>query len=247
MKFHVESIARIEVNDQFHLNLNKSVQTFHVISTEYELPAIEIQPFQPQSVRIGEPLILTCRILAGNPTPTVVWLRRDGRPLTLRTKETYDGPDLIAIDYPISSITIQDGGQYECRATNVVGGVTQTTAIHVLQPPTSHILPDKEVLTVTEGDAFSIECFAEGYPLPNVQWERSDRVKRDLRHRRRTSKSYSPFHNRPKPSHQSVIRRYKAYRSDEGTYVCHAKNAAGESQKSITVRVEPRRNDLGEF
>lgn len=211
------------------------------------MPAIEIQPFQPQSVRIGDSVILTCRILAGIPAPNVVWARRDGRPLTLRTKETYDGPDLVSIDYLISSITIQDGGQYECRASNVVGGVTQTTAIHVLQSPTSHILPDKEVLTVTEGDAFSIECFAEGYPLPNVQWERYDRVKRDLWQRQRTSKSYSPFYNMSKFSHQSVIRRYKAYRSDEGTYVCHATSTAGESQKKIIVRVEPRHKDLGEF
>lgn len=177
----------------------------------------------------------------------MTWARRDGRPLTLRAKKTYDGPDLISIDYIISSITIQDGGQYECRASNVVGGVTQTTAINVLQSPTSHILPDKEMLTVTEGEAFSIECFADGYPLPNVQWERSDRVNRDLRPKQSTSKSYSSFYNESKTTHQSVIRIYKAYRSNGGTYICHAKNAAGESRKSITVRVQPRSNNLGEF
>ncbi|XP_055304922.1 basement membrane-specific heparan sulfate proteoglycan core protein-like [Sitodiplosis mosellana] len=215
---------------------------------KYVLPSIEIQPLQPQSVRFDGSVILTCRVLAGFPAPTVMWARRDGKPLSQRVKETYDGPDLISIDYPISSIIVEDAGQYECRASNKVGGVTQTTVIRVLQPPISHILPDTQVLTVTEGDEFYLECFAEGYPLPNVQWERPDRVKRDTNplQRRTKSKGYSPLHNEHKPSYQSLIRTYKAYRSDEGTYICLAKNAAGEDRKTITVRVEPRRDNFGD-
>lgn len=153
----------------------------------------------------------------------------------------YDGPNLISIDYYIPSLTLEDAGDYECFASNAIGSAKSTAAIHVLQPPITHILPNSGELTITEGHELKLECFAEGFPLPIVQWERSDRFKKETNHKdTNVTKTNSMA--------QSLIRKYKADRRDEGIYICHAKNEAGEDQKTITVHVETRQNEvIGKF
>lgn len=200
--------------------------------TARESPRVEIYPREPQTVRVGESAMLSCRAIGGIPTPSIVWARRDGSPI-LRSEEKYPGTILI------SNITFAEAGEYECRASNIAGSVSQTASIHVQQPPLIRILPELEELTITEGDELKLECFAEGLPAPNVEWkEPSDLQSRDSD--QRLPASYGP------PVPQSLIHKYNIDRSAEGTYICHAKNEAGEDQKYITVFVQPKRGDVGE-
>lgn len=178
--------------------------------------------------------MLSCRAIAGIPTPTVVWARQDRAPLSQRVEEKYAGTILI------SNITFEDAGQYECRASNIAGESSQTSAIHVQQPPIIRILPETQEWTITEGDELKLECFAEGSPSPTVQWKRPER---DHAGEEVLRGAPTPFSS----SAQSLIQKYNADRSDEGTYICHARNEAGEDQKYITVIVQPKRGDVGEF
>lgn len=196
---------------------------------------IEIYPHEPQTVRTGESAMLTCRAIGGIPTPNVVWSRRDRRPLPHNTDERYPGAMVI------SNITFIDGGEYECRASNIAGEVSQTTTIHVQSPPVIRIIPDQPQLTITEGDELKLDCIAEGIPAPSVNWQ--------LPNEDGTTRVFDATHfgapslNRP----QGSFHKYNVDRRDEGTYVCHAKNDAGEDQRYITVIVEPKRGDVGKY
>lgn len=175
---------------------------------------------------------LSCRAIQGIPSPTLVWLRRDGKPLQ-RAEEKYPGTILI------SNITFADAGEYECRATNVAGVSSQTATINVIQPPQIRIIPDNSggLLTLTEGDELKLECFADGVPKPNVEWHEPS----DLR--LAGPPGVQGFYSASQP--QSLIQKYNIDRSAEGTYTCHASNEAGEDQKYITVVVQQKRGDVG--
>ncbi|XP_031635070.1 basement membrane-specific heparan sulfate proteoglycan core protein isoform X6 [Contarinia nasturtii] len=196
-----------------------------------EAPVVEIYPREPQTVRIGESAMLSCRAIAGIPTPNVIWSRSDRAPLSQRVEEKYAGTILI------SNITFEDAGQYECRASNLVGTASQTSAINVQQAPIIRIIPEIQEWTITEGDELKLECSAEGSPPATVQWKRPDRngVEQFI------PRVLSAFSVTP----QSLIQKYNADRNDEGTYICHAVNEAGEDQKYITVFVQPKRGDVG--
>lgn len=176
---------------------------FFLCSTAREPPKVEIFPSEPQTVRVGESAMLSCRANQGIPTPTLVWLRRDGLPLQ-RAEEKYAGTILI------SNITFAEAGEYECRASNIAGVASQTATINVQQAPQIRILPENSgLLTLTEGDELKLECFADGVPKPNVEWkEPSDS-------RSEPGLAGVPYLiSSPKP--QSLIQKYNIDRSAEG-------------------------------
>lgn len=208
---------------------------FYQNRTAREPPKVEIFPSEPQTVRVDESVQLSCRANQGIPSPTLVWLRRDGLPLQ-RAEEKYPGTILL------SNITFADAGEYECRATNVAGVASQTATINVIQPPQIRILPENNgLLTLTEGDELKLECFAEGVPKPNVEWKEPSDLRSDDN---LLDGSVVPY-SRTLPKPQSLIQKYNIDRSAEGTYTCHASNEAGEDQKYITVVVEKKRGDVG--
>lgn len=162
-------------------------------------------------------------------------MRRDQSPLSHRFEEKYPGTLVI------TNITLGEGGEYECKASNAAGEVSQTTSITVQQPPTARILPDVTELTITEGDELKLECFAEGTPAPSVQWKEPEpRTRSGAPGPSGAESSYAFI-----PAPQSIIHKYNVGRNAEGTYICHASNAAGEDQKYITVIVEQKRGDVG--
>lgn len=177
--------------------------------------------------------MLSCRAIAGIPTPTMVWARRDRAPLSHRVEEKYVGTILI------SNITFDDAGEYECRASNVAGEVSITSSIIVQQPPVIRILPELQELTITEGDELKLECFAEGLPLPSVRWTEP----KEIGSQGLAGIPTRGFFNEA----QGLIHKYNVDRSDEGTYVCHASNEAGEDQKYITVLIQQKRGDVGKL
>lgn len=170
-----------------------------------EPPKVEIFPSEPQTVRVGESVMLSCRANQGIPTPTLVWLRADGLPIQ-RAEEKYAGTILI------SNITFAEAGEYECRASNIAGVASQTATINVQQPPQIRILPETSgLLTLTEGDELKLECFADGVPKPNVIWkEPSDTRSTGL-------PGIPTLYAAAAPKPQSLIQKYNIDRSAEGT------------------------------
>lgn len=190
-----------------------------------EAPILELYPKETQKVAVGQQAALSCRAISGIPSPTIVWKRRDNRPLSHRIKEEY--PGYISID----DITVEEAGEYECHAQNIAGSTSLTATINVQQSPVITLDPDTTDLTITEGDELKLECSAVGIPQPSVSWKKDQQP------------SSSPFSVAP----YATIHKYNARRTDEGLYVCVASNDAGIDEKYISVVVQPKRGDIGEF
>lgn len=174
--------------------------------------------------------MLSCRAIVGIPSPTVLWRRRDGQPLSHRAKEEYPGTIVI------NDITLSEAGEYECYAVNVAGEAKQTTSISVNEPPLITITPDRQELTLTEGDELKLECNAVGQPMPSVEWKTPDA---------QTQVAGFPLSRTSTP--RAVIHKYNVQRSDSGSYICIANNAAGTDEKYIYLVVQPKRGDVGKY
>lgn len=180
--------------------------------------------------------MLSCRAIAGIPSPTVIWQRRDRAPMSLNAKEEYPGTILI------SNLTFADAGQYECKASNAVGETSQGTAVTVQQPPIIRIIPDQIELSLTEGDELKLECLADGLPAPSVLWRTPDSLEQE-------AANLPGLRGLPGPHEfsRAIFHKYNVGHSDAGTYVCRASNEAGEEQKYITIDITPKRGDVGKF
>lgn len=86
------------------------------------MPRIEIRPAPNLTVSGGDTVNLTCSVIAGNPTPTVVWEREGNKPLN----SSSDGVLVIAAASGVSQ------GKYMCRATNILGS-TEAVAFLIVQ------------------------------------------------------------------------------------------------------------------
>lgn len=86
------------------------------------MPRIEIRPATNLTVSGGDTVNLTCAVIAGNPTPTVVWERKGNKPFN----SSSDGVLVIA------AITGDTQGKYICKATNILGS-TQAVAFLIVQ------------------------------------------------------------------------------------------------------------------
>lgn len=213
-------------------SLNGSILILLFCFLAREAPQIEIHPKEPQSIRVGESAMLSCRAIAGIPSPTVVWSRRDQSPFSHRINEEYPGTILI------SDVTLGEAGEYECKASNIVGEVSQTVPLHVQQTPVITLKPDVTELKLTEGDELKLECEAVGIPAPTVRWQ-------DPSAQPETRLFAAGFPGLGDVSSRAVLQRYNIRRSDAGTYICQATNEAGSEEKYITVLVETKRGDVG--
>lgn len=192
-------------------------------------PIIEIYPTEPQTVDQGGQAVLSCRYTAGHPTPVVTWTRRDGRPLSSRFKEEYEGT------LKLEQATLEDDGQYICRGENAAGSVTQTTILTVTIPPEIKIHPDVQQLQLAEGEPLNLVCSAKGKPEPSVYWVRPYETD-DVQPESRTL-----------PGAPSTLHIARVTSRDGGYYSCIADNNIGRENREIEVIIDkyPNRGDLG--
>ncbi|XP_039152495.1 basement membrane-specific heparan sulfate proteoglycan core protein isoform X13 [Drosophila simulans] len=188
-----------------------------------ERPSVKIVSAPLQTFSVGAQASLYCRV-EGIPDPTIEWVRVDGQPLSPRHKS--QSPGYMLID----DIQLEDSGNYECRAKNIVGEATGVATITVQEPTLVQILPDNRDIRLTEGDELSLTCVGSGVPSPEVEWVNEMELKRDL---------YSP------PSNEAILKIYRVTKADAGIYTCHGKNEAGSDEAYVRVEVKERRGDIG--
>ncbi|XP_039497795.1 basement membrane-specific heparan sulfate proteoglycan core protein isoform X32 [Drosophila santomea] len=188
-----------------------------------ERPSLKIVSDAQQTFSVGAPASLYCRV-EGIPEPTIEWVREDGQPLSPRHK--IQAPGYMVID----DIQIQDSGNYECRAKNIVGEATGVATITVQEPTLVQIVPDNHDLRLTEGDELSLTCVGSGVPSPAVEWVDELGGKRDL---------YSP------PSNTAIYKIYRVTKADAGIYTCRGQNEAGNDEAHVRVTIQERRGDIG--
>ncbi|KAI3374875.1 hypothetical protein L3Q82_021410 [Scortum barcoo] len=181
------------------------------------------------SVCVGKDATLSCTIV-GSPTPLITW-EKDKLRLTSggRFKTVEDG-DVYRLT--IYDLTLEDSGQYMCRAKNNVGeayaAVTLKVALPTEMAQRAPVFLLKPTSTRVElgGDVVFL-CRVAAHPEANFDWEKDGR--------------YLGESNRIKivsDSDSSTLKIQSVRNLDGGTYTCRAQNTVGRAHASAALVVD---------
>ncbi|KFM78043.1 Down syndrome cell adhesion molecule-like protein Dscam2, partial [Stegodyphus mimosarum] len=187
-------------------------------------PPVLAYTFSEQTLEPGSFLSLKCTA-TGTPLPQITWTL-DGFPVTegLRTRVgdfvTSDG--FVNSFVNITRLQPEDGGTYECLASNDIASVGHSGKLNVYGPP--FVKPMRNI-SVLAGNTLVIRCPVSGYPVEKIIWEKGE--------------SKLPQNRRQQVfSNGTLIINNVDRNSDEGTYRCIAENREGENAfRDVGVKV----------
>ncbi|KAI3357882.1 hypothetical protein L3Q82_016260, partial [Scortum barcoo] len=107
-------------------------------------------------------ITLEC-IPEGLPTPKVEWKKKDGH-----LDETSGHLESHNRWLRFESITLEDDGEYECRAVNIHGSTTHSFTVTVEASP--YWVKEPQNLLYSPGETVRLDCQAEGIPTPTITW-----------------------------------------------------------------------------
>uniref|UniRef100_T1KQ15 Down syndrome cell adhesion molecule n=1 Tax=Tetranychus urticae TaxID=32264 RepID=T1KQ15_TETUR len=205
---------------------NKQIQERLKSPSRY--PPTFLRTFDEAVLEEGASLSLNC-VAYGNPLPQVTWLL-DGYPVLdisryrIGDYVTKDGRLVSYVN--ITSVLAQDGGLYECTASNDVDTVRHSRRINILGPP--FIRPMKNISGVAE-ESLIINCPIGGYPIETIFWEREN-IRLPYNHRQKVL------------ANGTLIINDVERATDQGKYTCGARNKEGVEAKGsfyVSVLVRP--------
>ncbi|XP_065334191.1 cell adhesion molecule Dscam2-like isoform X1 [Cloeon dipterum] len=185
--------------------------------------------FIRQTLQPGPPVSLKC-IATGNPTPQLRWTL-DGFPLPQSERfvmgqyVTIHGDVISHVN--ISTVQVEDGGNYQCTAKNKVGEVSHSADLRIYGRPSIRRMPD---VSAVAGEPLFITCPVAGYPIDTITWEKGER-KLPMNRRQHVF-----------PNGTLLIENVQRT-SDHGLYTCTVTNKQGlaDSQSvSLSVIVPPK-------
>ena len=89
-------------------------------------PKIDIYPDTQQTVTIGGNALIQCRVMDGDPRPTLTWTRGGSERFTSNTDVNTENGVIT-----FNEITGDEQGTYICTATNAMGSISATASIVV--------------------------------------------------------------------------------------------------------------------
>nr|XP_028607457.1 LOW QUALITY PROTEIN: obscurin [Podarcis muralis] len=183
-------------------------------------------------VSMGKDATLSCQII-GNPIPLVSW-EKDKLPIQTggRFKMVEDG-DLYRLT--IYDLSLDDSGQYICRAKNSIGEAFAAVSIKVGEQTTvtesaPYFIQKPTSIRVIMGEDAMFKCIVQGSPPLSVNWEK------DGRHLGGRSES-----NRIQIETQGEKNALKIQSTrlvDSGTYTCRAENPLGATSAAAALVVD---------
>lgn len=181
------------------------------------------------SLSVGRDASLSCTIV-GNPVPVVTWEKEKLLLSTGGRFKTVEDGDVYRLT--IYDLTLEDSGQYICRAKNNVGEAYAAVTLKVGLPETvverAPVFIVKPVSTrVGLGGDVTFYCRVAAHPAPNFDWEKDGRYLGESNRIKITSENES-----------SSLRIQSARSLDSGTYTCRAQNSIGRSQSAATLVVD---------
>lgn len=189
-------------------------------------PRIRLKSQSLVTVKLGESGKLSCQA-TGEPTPRIMWIspRNDVIPMSSDKFLIVDNGMLV-----VKKVTLADEGKYACVARNSAGDDVKNMKLEVEpQEPFINGIKDKsttKVLGVSYQTAL-FDCRVEGKPEPRVWW-------------------VTPYgHSLHKPYlggrfqvHRNGSLEVRGVRkTDEGRYMCLAKNHLGEASLLVELDV----------
>uniref|UniRef100_A0A667WA79 Obscurin like cytoskeletal adaptor 1a n=1 Tax=Myripristis murdjan TaxID=586833 RepID=A0A667WA79_9TELE len=202
---------------------------------------------RPVVAQCGTDATLKCQI-GGDPRPDVVWERKNVQILSEgRYKLSEEGKAYLLT---ISGVTLQDAGQYICKARNSIGETYAAASLKVegeaqpqheeqRQTEVNDLTSDDKPrflikplsLRVDRGEDATFSCKLWGTPLPEVLWEKDGKKLNEI------------FES----AHYSVstqdggwvqLKIFRTRMPDKGVYTCKAVNSHGEALAGAVLLVD---------
>uniref|UniRef100_A0A4W6D352 Hemicentin-1 n=1 Tax=Lates calcarifer TaxID=8187 RepID=A0A4W6D352_LATCA len=174
------------------------------------------------TVTLSSPTSLVCEVQS-YPPALITWLK-DGTPFE-SSRQCPSGRTL-----QILNAKEEDAGRYTCVATNEAGETLKHYEVKVYVPPQINKndipgegLAPKEV-KIKVNSTLTLECAAEAFPTPALQWYKDGQILRADGHVSITANG-------------RIVQIKHAQVSDTGRYVCVADNVAGSAEKSFNLNV----------
>ena len=174
---------------------------------------------RPVQAILGKSAVLECSPPHGFPPPVVTW-RKNEQEFLVPT----DGR--VSLNPPgnlvFSEVDRKDAGLYQCVATNMVGErMSNPVKLSVYEKP--YFTTQPKGVSVEVGHTAKFDCGASGDPMPSISWKKRDS---------------------PMPVGRAYISKgsdgltiEKVEITDEGEYICIAKNQAGDVEASAKLEV----------
>uniref|UniRef100_A0A673FZ41 Obscurin like cytoskeletal adaptor 1a n=1 Tax=Sinocyclocheilus rhinocerous TaxID=307959 RepID=A0A673FZ41_9TELE len=198
---------------------------------------------RPVLVKCGTDAVLKCQI-GGDPQLDVIWERKNESILPEgRYHITQDGK---VYSLYISGVTMEDAGQYICRAKNNIGETYAAATLKVEEelqqtqpapPPQQnevkpHFLIKPLSLRVDRGEDAAFSCKLSGEPLPQVVWEKDGKQLNEIY-------ESSHYHVGQQDGGWFQLKIFRTRAPDGGVYMCKAINKYGEAMTGAVLLVEP--------
>lgn len=181
------------------------------------------------SVCVGKDATLSCTVV-GNPTPLITWEKEKLKLTSGGRFKTVDDGDVYRLT--IYDLTLDDSGQYMCRAKNSVGEAYAAVTLKVALP--TEMAQRAPVFTVKPtstrvglGGDVVFHCRVLAHPEANFEWEKDGRYLGETNRIKIVSDSDS-----------STLKIQGVRNMDNGTYTCRAQNSVGRAQAAASLVVD---------
>uniref|UniRef100_UPI00398E6F5F neural cell adhesion molecule 1-like isoform X2 n=1 Tax=Pristiophorus japonicus TaxID=55135 RepID=UPI00398E6F5F len=177
----------------------------------------------PQEYKVGDDAIVICDSVS-SPPPTITWKHR-GRDVSLKKDVRFT---MLSNNYlQIRNIRKTDEGTYRCEGRIAARGEIKFKDIKVIVnvPPSIRVREMVVNATAHSGQSVILACDADGFPEPDVTWQRDDVV---------IEADGEKYVINEDGSELTIN---KIGKRDDGDYICIAQNKAGDVEMEITLRV----------
>ncbi|XP_075720123.1 immunoglobulin superfamily member 10 [Rhinoderma darwinii] len=164
----------------------------------------------------------------GDPTPIILWTKVASGTFVSKTRRGNRMEVFPNGTLSISSVSVQDRGQYLCVANNQYGSDRLLVTLSVITYPPRIIQGRTKEITVHSGSTVSIKCQAEGRPFPTITWIlANETIASEI-----SDNNHKVF---VLSDGTLTIREVTIY--DRGIYKCFATNIAGADTFTVKVQV----------
>lgn len=193
-------------------------------------PPVITQKLTDQEILVGDAVRMEVKII-GKPTPEVTWLLND-KEISSDSRIRIDS--VLSDNYyslTIKNVTLEDEGNYVCKAVNEKGEAS-TSATLTVEEPTEPTITGMKNLEVTLSSPGKFEVEITGIPTPEIQWLKDGKPLHE-------SSNIAISGDDGKGHFSVIIRNIKE--ENVGTYKCIASNSAGkaEVEGKLSIKDEP--------
>lgn len=194
-----------------------------------------IKQLYPKIVLVNSVVILEA-LVSSNPVSSFQWFY-NAAPIQI-TKTTRINSKENKSVLIMEIIALENSGVYTCRAENVLGSVTSTVSLKVvenenqLQEENEYISPrfveKLKPIQLMDGDSLRLPCRVIGHPIPKIQWT----------HNKKPINEVKGFELLQDSDGLCVLTIPEVFPEDDGVYACSATNKLGKARTKTNVIVE---------